>query len=124
MFTSLRTHWPEYLMEAGLLGLFMVSAACFGTLLEYPRSPVYQAIPDPFVRRVLTGLAMGVTAIALIYSPWGQQSGAHFNPATTWTFFRLGKVNFWDAVFYTIAQFTGGLMAVVLVGASLDDAFL
>ena len=35
---------------------------------------------------------MGLTAIALIYSPWGQRSGAHFNPAVTLTFFRLRRV--------------------------------
>ena len=27
---SLRLHWPEYLMEAGLLGAFMLSACLFG----------------------------------------------------------------------------------------------
>ena len=79
-------HWPEYLMEAALLGLFMISACAFTVLLEFPGSPVRQAVPDPGIRRFLTGLAMGTTAIALIYSPWGKQSGAHFNPAMTLTF--------------------------------------
>ncbi len=111
-------------MEAALLGLFMVSAGLLGTLLEYPRSPVHQAIPDAFLRRLLMGLAMGLTAIGLIYSPWGKQSGAHFNPAVTWTFWRLGKVKLWDAIWYTVAQFAGGLYAVVLVGAVLDQPFL
>jgi aquaporin Z len=96
---SLRRHWPEYLMEAALLGLFLISACSFGTLLEHPGSAARRAIPDPFLRRVLMGIAMGSTAVALVYSPWGQQSGAHFNPAVTLTFFRLGKVKGWDALF-------------------------
>ncbi len=29
------------------------------------------------------GVAMGLTAIGIIYSPWGKQSGAHLNPAVT-----------------------------------------
>ena len=29
---SVGLHWPEYLMEAGLLGAFMVSACGFGAL--------------------------------------------------------------------------------------------
>ena len=43
------------------------------------------------VRRMLTGMAMGGTAIALVFSPLGKRSGAHFNPAVTLTFWRLGK---------------------------------
>jgi hypothetical protein len=72
---ALRRHWPEYLMEAAGLGLFMVSAGLFGTLLFFPGSPVIEALPDPLLRRALMGLIMGLTAIAIIYSPWGQQSG-------------------------------------------------
>jgi aquaporin Z len=121
---ALRAHWPEYLMEAVGLMLFMISAGSFGTLLEYPESPVHQAIAAPFVRRSLMGLAMGLTAIALIYSPWGKQSGAHLNPATTLTFWRLGKVARWDACFYILAQFVGGLMGVLIIGGMLECPFL
>lgn len=120
---ALRQHWPEYLMEAAELGIFMISACLFGVLLEYPGSPVRQALPDPFFRRVLMGLAMGMTAVAIIYSPWGKQSGAHFNPAVTLTFFRLGKIAAADALFYVLAQFAGGvagvLIAVLIVGMAI-----
>ena len=104
MRTALRMHWPEYLTEAAGLGLFMISACVFGTLLGHPNSPVVQAVPDALARRALMGLAMGLTAVGLICSPWGQRSGAHFNPATTLTFWRLGKVAPADAGFYMLAQ--------------------
>jgi aquaporin Z len=110
----LKSHWPEYLMEAACLGLFMVSACSFTVLLQHPASALRQAIPSSFLRRALTGLAMGLSAIALIYSPWGKQSGAHLNPSTTLTFFRLGKIEPWDAAFYLLAQFLGGTMGVAL----------
>jgi aquaporin Z len=116
-------HWPEYFMEAALLGLFMVSAGLFGTLLEYPGSPVRAAIGDPLVRRALMGLAMGVTAAALIYSPWGQRSGAHFNPAVTLTFWRLGKVRSRDALAYAGFQAGGALAGVLLVWAAVGSPF-
>src|SRR2546428_13518921 len=90
MLETMRRHWPESLMEAAGLGLFMISAAVFATLFEHPASPIHQAIPDPFLRRTLMGFAMGLTAVAIIYSPWGQQSGAHINPAITLTFLRPG----------------------------------
>src|SRR6059036_3216805 len=112
---SLRVHWPEYLMEAGLLGAFMVSACIFGALYEFPHSPVRQAITSQFFRRMLMGASMGVTAIAIIYSPWGKQSGAHINPSVTLTFFRLGKMKFQDAIFYMAAQFIGSALGVTLI---------
>lgn len=104
-------------MEAAGLGLFMVSACLFGALYEYPASPVHQAIASGFVRRLLMGLSMGLTAIAIIYSPWGKQSGAHINPSVTLTFLRLDKIQKWDALFYALAQFAGGILGVMLVGA-------
>ena len=122
---SVRLHWPEYLMEAGLLGAFMVSACVFGALYEFPQSPVHQAIMSPVLRRLLMGMSMGLTAIAIIYSPWGKQSGAHINPSVTFTFFRLGKIKAWDALFYITAQFMGAVLGVLLVarflGKQLSD---
>jgi aquaporin Z len=64
------------------------------------------------------GLAMGATAVGIIYSPWGRRSGAHINPAVTLTFLRLGKVEPVDALFYTVAHF-GGAVAGVVISASL-----
>lgn len=119
MLDGLRRHWPEYLIEAGALGLFMVSACAFGTLFEYPGSPVRQMLVNPLVRRILMGLAMGGTAIGIIYSPWGKQSGAHMNPAVTLAFLRLRKIAGWDAAFYILAQFAGGILGVQLVAVAL-----
>lgn len=121
-FEALARHWPEYAMEAAGLGIFMVSACAFGVLLEYPGSPVHQAIADPFLRRALTGLAMGLTLVGIIYSPWGKQSGAHLNPAVTLTFLRLGKVEPFDALFYIAAQFVGGLAGILVAIAGLGKA--
>jgi aquaporin Z len=106
--------WPEYSIEAALLCLFMISACTFTALFELPTSLVRQAIPFPLFRRALTGAAMGLTAIVLIYSPWGQRSGAHFNPSVTLTFYRVGKISGVEAVLYILAQFIGGLSGVMI----------
>lgn len=108
-------------MEAAGLGIFMISVGVFATILEYPASPVHQALPDPLLRRLLIGIAMGFTAIGIIYSPWGKQSGAHLNPAVTLTFFRLGKIEPWDAGFYVLAQCVGGLAGLLLIAAVLGN---
>ncbi|MGH9555658.1 MAG: aquaporin, partial [Terriglobales bacterium] len=119
------SHWPEYLIEAAGLGVFMISACMFTALLQHPLSPVRQALPDPFLRNALTGLAMGLTLVGIVYSPWGKRSGAHLNPAFTLTFLRLGKVAPRDAAFYVGAQFVGGLAGVllsaVLLGGLIRD---
>lgn len=101
---SLRRHWPEYLMEAGELGWYLFVACVVATFLQHPASIVRQFVSSSLVRRGLMGLAMGTTAIAIVMSPWGKRSGGHFNPAITFTFYRLGKVEFWDAWLYVIAH--------------------
>ena len=115
-------HLPEYLIEAGALGTFMVSACLFGTLLGHSSSPVVGAIASDDVRRVLMGIAMGLTAIAIIHSPWGRRSGAQMNPAVTLAFFRLGKSAPRDAAAYVVAQFVGGAAGVVLASAAFGSA--
>jgi len=91
-----RSHSPEYGMEAASLGMFMVSACLFGVLLQNVAG---------LAGRVLGGVAMGLTAVSIISSPWGQRSGAHMNPALTLAFLSLGKIAPWDAFFYVVAQF-------------------
>jgi aquaporin Z len=121
--SAMREHWPEYLIEAWALGCFMISAGMFATLLGSPTSPAYVLISSATARTVVVGIAMGVTAVLLIHSPWGKRSGAHMNPAVTLTFLRLGKVHPWDALFYVIAQTLGGTLGVLVVAGVLGTVF-
>jgi len=117
-----RWHWPEYGIEAFSLGLFMVSACLFTALMEHPASPLHQVITGELARRGIIGLAMGGTAIGLIYSPWGKRSGAHMNPSVTLTFWRLGKITPDDALLYIAFQFLGGWLGVVFSALVLRSA--
>ena len=119
MLRALTSHWPEYLIEASCLATFMVSANAFAVAIFHPASPLSGVLTDPLGARFLMGLAMGGTAIALIFSPWGKRSGAHMNPATTLAFYRLGRVSSWDAAFYVAAQFAGGLAGTLVAAATL-----
>lgn len=65
------------------------------------------------------GISMGATAILIIRSPMGKRSGAHFNPAITLTYFRLGKIDKWDAGFYVVSHFIGGILGVGLSAVCL-----
>lgn len=121
--SALRNHWPEYLIEAWALGMFMVSAGVATIVVEHPAYPLRHLIEDSDIRRLLIGLAMGVTAVGLIYSAWGKRSGAHMNPAVTIAFFRLGKMHRWDAIYYIAFQVLGGLAGVLMVRLLFGEAF-
>lgn len=121
---TVKQHLPESAIEAWCLGTFMVSACMFGVLLFHPASPT--AVLPATLRNVLMGVAMGATAILIIRSPFGQRSGAHFNPAVTLTFYRLGKIGGVDAAAYVVAQFGGGVAGVLfswlVLGGLLSDS--
>jgi aquaporin Z len=119
MLARLARHWPEYASEATLLALFMLSASAFGVLLFHPESPVHAWLHSPLARRAWMGAAMGLTAVALVYSPLGKRSGAHMNPSVTLGFLALGRVRPGDAVAYVLAQFAGGLLGMQLAAALL-----
>ena len=65
----------------------VLSARCSFT----PAHRSSRSVPSSAVRLVFMGLAMGATAIAIILSPMGRRSGAHFNPIVSFTFFLSGQ---------------------------------
>lgn len=119
----LRHHWPEYLIEGWGLGMFMISAGVVATVLNSPRIIAHGPLSQPFVRGSAAGIAMGLTLLLLVYSPWGMRSGAQLNPALTVAFVRVGRMHRWDAVFFILAQTLGGLLGVLLVAGILGMAF-
>lgn len=112
--------WREYLTEAAALGFFMISAACFSVLLDHPDSAAQTLVPSAVVRRLLMGVAMGATAMAIIYSPWGVKSGAHMNPAVTLAFLRLRRIAPRDAVPYMLMHFLGAMAGVGIAALTLQ----
>lgn len=118
MLSVIGSHWPRYVIEGVLLGCFMVSALAAVAVVEHPGSAVRRRVGSALARRVIIGIAMGLTAIGLIYSPWGERSGAHMNPAVTLAFAWLGKIGVADTVMYIAAQVIGGTLAVWVCAAA------
>ena len=115
--------WRLYVCEGVELALFMISACVFTVVLFHPGYAALRWVPSAWGRRGVMGVAMGLTAVGIIHSPMGKLSGAHFNPAITLTYLRLGKIRVEDACFYVAAQFAGGVLGVgvsaLLLGAQL-----
>jgi MIP family channel proteins len=53
-----------------------------------------------------------------VYSPLGQRSGGHINPAVTLGFWRLGQVSTRDAAAYVVAQIAGALAGAWAAGVA------
>ena len=51
-----------------------------------------------------------------------ENNPGHLNPAMTFTFYRLGKVEFWNAIFYGVAQFAGATAGVAIATSLLLGA--
>jgi aquaporin Z len=108
-----------YAIEGAALGVFLLVAIVVTWAIEDLGSPLRPMLGSPLLRRAIIGAAMGLTAAAIIYSPWGMKSGAHLNPAVTLSFFRLRKIKTPDAVFYVVAQFVGAAVAIGLAALLL-----
>ncbi len=122
MLSALKRHWRDYLLEAAGLMTFMLGAGIFTTLFLYPGSAVQQALPSDLLRHAGLGACMGLVTFGIV-SAIGMKSGAHINPAVTWSFYRQGKIGGWDATFYTLFQFIGALIAPVLLLVTIGDPF-
>jgi aquaporin Z len=115
MLAAFKNNFKLYLMEALGLAIFMVSACFFGAMLFSPESAWYQFLPNDMARNILMGVAMGLTALFIFYSPFTAPGGAHINPAVTITFLRVKKIGSADAFFYILFQFIGGTLAVFIM---------
>ena len=83
-------------------------------------SPMIRLLPDPALRRLVTGFLFGTTGAAIALSPLGKESGAHINPIVTLAFWLMGKLKPRHALGYVAAQMVGaavGSLPLVAWGA-------
>jgi aquaporin Z len=102
-------------MEGFGLFIFMVSACFFGGILEHQSATFNIGIPDPKIRLLIMGIAMGTTALVIFLSPLTSPSGAFINPSVTIMRWRLGQLSLEKLIWYSVFQTIGGLFAVYLM---------
>jgi aquaporin Z len=111
-------------MEATELAVLMFCICLFGALIYSSASPLHLFALSRTVKGFLMGIAIALSTFAIIRSPFGRRSGAHFNPAISFAYFYLGRMHRWDALYYVVSQFTGGVAGVFiahrLLGARLS----
>ena len=123
MLALIGRHWRHSLAEAAGLGFFMLGASVVTTQLRYREAWLHQYVTSPFAQLAVLGAAMVFVVLAIIYSPWGNHSGAHINPAVTIGMWRLGKIEPYAAFFYIVSQFIGGVLSVQLCGLFLGRGY-
>jgi aquaporin Z len=116
----MRRNLPLYACELVGTALMLFWGVSAVALMWGRGSPVPE-IGNPALRRLITGLLFAGGATAVVYSPLGQRSGAHINPAITLAFWRLGKVPAHDVVGYVVAQFLGALLGTAAAVVAWGD---
>lgn len=89
-------------------------------------SPMERLLPSVVVRRVITGFLFGCVGGSIALSQVGKVSGAHINPAVTFGFWLMQKLDARTAIGYACAQLVGAalgalpLLAWGAMGQSVD----
>ncbi len=106
-----------------------MAVGCSAVILDFGAgSAVATLLPDPGLRRALTGLLFGTVGALIAVSPVGVVSGAHINPAVTFVFWFEGRMKNAVAAGYVLAQLAGGIAGAVALllwgssGASIEYA--
>ena len=113
----MRRNLSAYLSEFAGTAIMLFIGVSAVAFMWGPGSPV-PVVPNGALRRLLTGILFAGGATAVVYSPLGQISGGHINPAVTLAFWRLGKVSARDAVIYVVMQFAGAFVGAYAAGVA------
>jgi aquaporin Z len=76
-------------------------------------SLVRSLLPDPGVRRALTGFLFGVTGCGITLSPVGRISGAHINPIVSFAFLLRKRMFTAHFLGYVLAQLIGSILGAL-----------
>ena len=123
---SVKFPYPVLLAEATGTGLVLLAGLSFVILDFGAGSPVLKWLPDPGLRRLITGFLFGTTGGLIAISPLGKLSGAHLNPVVTFAFWVQGKLQTHVMAGYILVQFAGaalGSLPLLLwrqMGSSVD----
>jgi aquaporin Z len=110
---SRRLPWTVFLSE--LVGTaVLVGVGLSVVILDFGQgSPVVRWLPDPGLRRAITGFLFGSTGAFIALSWVGKESGAHINPAVSLAFWLMGKQRARHTAGYAVAQLVGGVLGAL-----------
>lgn len=104
---------PGFLSEMIGTALLISFGLSFVILMFGTGSPIISLLPNPGVRRLITGFLFGSTGGLIAVSFVGKVSGAHINPAVTLAFLLRNKMSGTHALGYMAAQVMGAIIGTV-----------
>jgi len=112
---DVETPLPWALFAAELVGSAVLIAVGLSIVIVMfgAGSPLPRLVPSETLRRVITGLLFGSVGGLIAVSPVGRVSGAHINPAVTFGFWLMGKLDLRVALGYVAAQLIGATIGAV-----------
>lgn len=112
--TSMTERLHKAWVEAALVALFLIYLSVMAVVLEYPGSWVHVQLPWPALRRTIMGVCAGLSLAGIIYSPWGQRTGAHINPAVTLAMALIRRIGLRTTAMYMAAQTVGAVVGMAV----------
>ena len=112
--------WRLLVFEMIGTGLLLVGGLSLVIFMFGAGSPMEQWIPSVVLRRIITSFLFGCVGATIALSVVGKVSGAHINPAVTFGFWMMKKMDGKTAASYVLAQLAGaflGCLPLLLWGA-------
>jgi aquaporin Z len=118
--------WRLLVYEAIGTALLLLGGLSLVIVMFGAGSTMEHWIPSIVVRRVITSFLFGCVGAAIALSDVGRISGAHINPAVTFAFWMVKKMDGKTALCYWLAQLTGAVLGCLpllfwgAMGRSID----
>ena len=112
--------WQLFFSEMVGTALLLLGGLSIVIFMFGSGSPMEQLIPSIVLRRIITSFLFGCVGAMVALSAVGKISGAHINPAVTFGFWMVRKMDGKTAAGYALAQLAGafvGSIPLLLWGA-------
>lgn len=105
--------WPLFASELAGTAVLVLAGLSLVIVMFGDGSAMLRLVPGEGTRRLITGFLFGTIGGSIALSPVGRVSGAHINPAVTFGFWLMGKLDARVALGYVLAQLGGAVLGAV-----------
>jgi aquaporin Z len=108
-----KVRWRLFFSELAGTALLVFGGLSVVIFMFGAGSPMARLLPNEVVRTVVTSFLFGTIGSAIAMSRLGKESGAHINPAVTFGFWLMKKLDARAASGYVVAQMLGAVVGAL-----------